>query len=345
MSAPKIAPVIKTYTPEYLISSQPEIKWIVEPWVAAGGITEIIGKQKLSGKTTFVLAMCRSILTSAPFLGKRVTSGPVLYLTEQPLRSLTQALEDARVEEQTHLHLVLWADVASYDWPATARAAAAEAKKIGCVMLVVDTLPQFSLRGHDTENDAAAALEAIRPLQLAVAKLGIGIVVIRHARKGGGGITDIGRGSSAYGAAADIILTLRRSSGSNKSKRLLNGAGRFSEIPESTQIYRDGETGLYHLCGAERKIATKKAASNRAQKDLFRTKTLELFARDATVWTTKELLAKLGCAKSTLVHVLSDLVNEGTVRLLRPQRGSLAKRYTGTGGALDDAIEAISEIS
>src|SRR5436190_1586116 len=81
-----------------------------------------------------------------------------------------------------------------------------EATRLGA-LLVVDTLPQWAgLRG-DSENSSGAALEAIEPLQRATAA-GVGVVLVRHDRKGSGEVGESARGSTAFGGAVDVILQL-----------------------------------------------------------------------------------------------------------------------------------------
>lgn len=46
-----------------------EVVFISEPYVVAGAIAEISGKIKASGKITFLLAMCRSVLDRQQFMG------------------------------------------------------------------------------------------------------------------------------------------------------------------------------------------------------------------------------------------------------------------------------------
>ena len=59
------------------------------------------------------------------------------------------------------------------------------------------------------ENDAAEALRASRPLQQA-AQSGLGVIATCHHRKGGGALGESRRGSSAFGGAVDIIVSLTR---------------------------------------------------------------------------------------------------------------------------------------
>jgi hypothetical protein len=75
------------------------------------------------------------------------------------------------------------------------------------------------------------------PLQRAAAINGLGVVVARHERKGGGPVEEAGRGSSAFGGAADILLNLRRPEGNQRrTVRLLRGLSRFDSVPDELMI-------------------------------------------------------------------------------------------------------------
>lgn len=96
---------------------------------------------------------------------------------------------------------------------------------------MVDTLAQFlALRG-DSENEAGAALEALKPLQEA-ARDGLAVLAVHHEKKGGGDVGDAGRGSSAFAGAVDIILSLRRPEGQTAPNvRVLHSLSRFPATP------------------------------------------------------------------------------------------------------------------
>jgi len=75
------------------------------------------------------------------------------------------------------------------------------------------------------------------PLQQAAAEHGVAIIVARHERKGGGPVEEAGRGSSAFGGAADILLNLRRPEGNQRrTVRMLRGLSRFDVVPEELMI-------------------------------------------------------------------------------------------------------------
>ena len=57
------APRLRFRTAADIANDTPQsVPWIVEGWVAEGSITEVDGKVKLAGKTTFLLAMSRKVL-------------------------------------------------------------------------------------------------------------------------------------------------------------------------------------------------------------------------------------------------------------------------------------------
>ncbi len=201
------------------------------PFLVFGAITELDGKPKTAGKTTYVLDMARSILDGLPFLGRSTVAGSIVMLTEQPPSSLKAALVRADLAGRDDFVLLSWADAAGTPWPDIVAAAAAKCAEIGARILIVDTLPQFAgLRG-DTENNSGHALEAIEPLQL-LAALGLAIMVTRHDRKGGGEVGESARGSGAFTGAVDIVLALGRDSHDPRpTMRRLVSLSRFSEMP------------------------------------------------------------------------------------------------------------------
>jgi len=198
-------------------------------YLAFGAITELDGKPKAAGKTTFVLAMIGAILDGEPFLRHPTTKGPVVMLTEQPPASLRAALVRAGLAQRDDFILLSWAEAAGSAWPEVVEKAADACREVGARVLVVDTLPQFAgLRG-DAENNAGDALEAIGPLQLLAAD-GFAVLVTRHDRKAGGEVGESARGSGAFTGAVDIVLALgREPQASRPTLRHLGCLSRFDQ--------------------------------------------------------------------------------------------------------------------
>lgn len=208
----------------------------VAAYVAFGAITELDGKPKAAGKTTFVLEMIAAVLDARPFLDRPTIGGPVVMLTEQPIASLKPALVRAGLTEREDFVLLTWAEAAGVPWPEVVEQAAATAREMGARLFVVDTLPQFAgLRG-DAENNSGDALEAIGPLQL-LAAAGFAILLTRHDRKSGGEVGDSARGSGAFTGAVDIVVGLGRDAhDARPTMRHLACLSRFTETPPELVI-------------------------------------------------------------------------------------------------------------
>lgn len=232
---PRGAQRIRFRTARELAAEMPaDVDWIAKPWVAAGAITGIDGKIKAAGKTTLITHLCRAVLDGRRFLGAPTRKTRVVYLTEQPLSSLGEALRRADLLTRDDFVVMTWRDCAAVPWPEVVEQAVAECARRGAGLLVVDTLSRFAGIRGDGENRAGEAEAAMAPLQLAAAD-GLAVVVIRHERKAGGEVGDSGRGSSAFGGAVDILLAVRRVSAAS-TLRIIHALSRFDETPETLEI-------------------------------------------------------------------------------------------------------------
>jgi hypothetical protein len=236
-----------------------KVVWYVPGYIAAGAVTELVGKIKAAGKTTWVTFAVHSIVTGTRFMDLPTTQTGVVYLTEQSPTSFRVALARAGLLERDDVFVLFWRDTAGRSWPDVVAAAVEECRRRGCGVLVVDTLPRFAgLRG-DAENNAGDADGAMAPLQLAAAE-GLAVVVVRHERKAGGEVGDSGRGSSAFGGAVDIVLALKRGEGATRpTVRVLHALSRFDETPGEL-VVELGDEG-YVALGDEAAVALNDARS------------------------------------------------------------------------------------
>jgi DNA polymerase-1 len=236
-----------------------EVPWAIKPWLVYGSITELDGKIKWSGKTTLALAMAKSLSAGEPFLDYQPEAVHVVYLTEQNRTSFRSALGRADLLNKPNFSAATYIDTMATDWAEVVNATYEEMQRCGAKVLIVDTLPQFARLKGDAENSSGSALEAIQPLQQ-LAALGIAILVVRHDRKAGGDIGDSARGSSAFGGAVDIILSLRRPEGNVPSTlRVVHGIGRFDDLPDKLVI--DYQDGRYISLGTEDQVNKRRAAN------------------------------------------------------------------------------------
>jgi hypothetical protein len=294
-----------------------KVDWIAKPWVAAGVSTELDGKVKLSGKTTWALAMAGAVLDGAPFMGQPTTKTSVVYLTEQNPTSFLQAMKRAGLLGRNDFAVLFWKDTLGVSWPRVMQCAVKECGRRRAKLLVVDTLTQFSGIEGDSENNAGPALAATRPLQQAAAK-GIGVLANRHERKSGGTVGDSGRGSSAYGGAVDIVLSLRRPEGNHRRNiRLLQALSRFDETPTELLIEL-GEEG-YRSLGEPGDVASE-------QEKLEVLAVIPGEKKDARDITT--LCEKTEMSRAQLQRRLDDLLTEGKIlRLGKGRKGDPLRYY------------------
>jgi AAA domain len=187
-------------------SAVPEqVDWIVPGFVAPGVVTELDGKLKASGKTTFIGALTRAALTGGQFLNYTVKPSKAIWLTEERAATFVETLKRARLDDRTDLEVLHWHEAKDQPWPAVMAGAIDRAKQIGASIIIVDTISQWGgLRGG-AENSNGAQLDAAAPLQEAAAH-GLAVIVARHERKAGGDVGDSGRGGSAFSGAVDIVV-------------------------------------------------------------------------------------------------------------------------------------------
>lgn len=275
------------------------VPWLVRLLAAFGAITELDGAPKRAGKTTFLAYMIAAVLDGRPFLGQPTTKTPIVLLSEQPSASLRAVLARAGLADRDDLHLLLWRDAVGASWPAIVAAAVERCREFGAA-LVVDTLPQFAgLRG-DSENDAGAALEAVRPLQAAAAD-GLCIIVSRHDRKGGGETGESARGSSAFTGAVDIVLRLaRKPDAARPTIRELSALSRFDEAPADVLIELT-ETG--YIAVSEQALA----------REVARAAVLDHLPERGGL-TRDELVERTGLGRTAVGMTLTELLAEGLIR-------------------------------
>ena len=232
-----------------------ETEWLCRPWLASESITEVDGKVKVAGKTTWVMAMCRKILDGQQFMGGPTMRTPIVYLTEQPQTGYRQALRRADLLEREDFYILHYQDTFRVPWEEVVQAATRKCIEVRSKLLVVDTLPQFAGIRGDSENSSGAALETLQPIQAVVA-YGVSVVVIRHDGKADRQVGDSGRGSSAWGGVSDIFISIRRGKGNSlPTVRVLHCIGRFDETPDRLVINLDPDCGEYSIVGTETQVA------------------------------------------------------------------------------------------
>lgn len=222
----------------------PDQDWVVEDFVAPGAFTEVIGKVK-KGKSTLVYQLVRSVLTGEPFLGRAVSPGPVVVLTEQEGASLKATLTRAGLYgADLPLVVVRKSGLAALGpWPVAAAAVVDLATWLGAKVIVVDTLARLARIRGDAEN-SSGSVAVLDPLDRA-RSAGVACVFVRHARKGASGevddIADAARGSSAITGDMDVVIRHRPHGGDGGDLRVLSWESRLTDDPDDVALrYVDG---------------------------------------------------------------------------------------------------------
>lgn len=247
---------MRFYSPlELATITRPEPDWIAGPGLlAVGAITEIDGKIKAAGKTTFTLFLVRAVLDGSNFLGHPTRRAKVIYITEQSRQTFNDALRRVGLEQRgTELLVLFREDIGGNPWPAVVAAC----RQDGYEVVVVDTIGK--LAGIKEENAAGEWAAAMSPLQ-DLAASGRAVLIDRHDRKGGGDVGESGRGSSQASGDVDIILAIRRPEGNQPTnRRVIESLSRYPETPDKVvvELTDDG----YTLLGSEEAVAADAARS------------------------------------------------------------------------------------
>jgi len=269
--------------------------WIVHGLVAPGLLTSLTAAHK-TGKTAFILSLCKAVSEGTPFLGLATRRARVIYLSEEAKQSFRRATERASLRQGRDMEVAFRPEHRT-SWEELVRRTAKRAKRTGAEILVVDTFAgQTNLMGEE-ENNAAAVAQALRPLQEAKAQ-GLAILIALHSGKAGAEDGQLARGSSAFGAEADIILELRRHGGGNL-RQLKGTHGRFpEETPQRTLL--GFEHNHYVAIDEETHIPPKQAAI------------LSLVeAAGAEGIPRKEVVAQDGRASTTVDREIKSLEKKG----------------------------------
>lgn len=232
---------------EDIMASETTVSWVLKPFLAKGCITEMLGEGKTSGKTTLISELVKPVLGIGRFLGESSPSpGAVLWLTEEYFATFRLTLcRSFRTGEAPGLWILPWFKVADMSWTDLASVVQEVIPLEDLKLVIIDTLPQFTLETGDVENDAGSAYKALRPIQRML-EGGAAVLVVRHTPKQAPGkAAKAGRGSSAFSAAVDQIVYLREVKGA-ECQRDVKFKGRFGNlVPKSLRIEYDPDAGGY----------------------------------------------------------------------------------------------------
>lgn len=288
-------------TAKELSDSTPEIpESAIEEVMIFGAITELTAFIK-AGKTTWMGAALRSLFRGEEFMGLKTTPTDVLYLTEEGPNTFRSMLSKVGLENEERLHVLNrgkvwrdpWSDIVEF-------AVVPKLKATGARYVIIDTISRWAGIKGDEENQTGPAQAAMEPLEQLRDK-GIGVTMVRHARKSGGEIGESSRGASAWGGAADVLLQLTNpQTNGHPNRRQLESLGRFYD---SSKWTIDLEMGRYRLIGrgdtSERETA----------------KELLVKLHGTGPYTLLQLRNNIGVSTDTIERAIEELLPAGHITI------------------------------
>ena len=279
--------------------------WVVDDMLPTGGLSLLTAKPK-AGKSTLGRCLALAIARGEPWLGRRVATGPVLYL----------ALEEKRSAVRSHFKAM----GATADDNVVSRfgaapddameALSAEVESLRPSLVIVD--PLFRMVAINDGNDYAEVTRAMEPLLTLARETGTHVLATHHARKAGGESGDDVLGSSALFGAVDSLLTLRRA---NDGERTLSTVQRYGPDLAETVLVLDPGSMVISATG------TKAEAAMRDAKAMVE----ELLSEKGQPLDNAALLEALEIGRAKLGKALAELVNEG--RIARTGTGKRGDRH------------------
>lgn len=297
-------------------------EWYVDGLVGRGLLTLVAGMPK-AGKSTFVFNMAAAIEAGQEFLGRRTKKrGDVvaIYMSEESSLTIWPKTQGRLKTLGVELHTDSRASGETFI-EALARTAD-NAQEFGAGLIVIDTVSAW--QAIEDENAAALVTQALTIIRAMAREAAV--VLIHHARKGGGSHGAEVRGSTAWTASVDVVITVARL---DEEK---DGA-KDSEIRvvEISSRY-DDETG---------KILIDRGANIIGDLDSGRQELDERYYRMLPVYdeqgvTQSQAAEMMGMSQPTVSRLLQRGVENGRLRMEKVGR---AKTYWANPGEGMPSVE------
>lgn len=292
-----------------------KVSYLFEPYLPEGVKIELVARIKV-GKTDFATSLAGSIARGTRFCSRPTRQARVLYLSEQSPRVARRYLDRAGLLDCHEFRLLFRADVGKMSWPSLCANVSDYVRDQKVGLVVIDTLTAWSGMTGDDENNSGDAQAVVDQLDQIVAS-GATVLCLRHARKGGGSIGESARGSSAFGGAMDVLLSLERTPGGGDTRRELQAVSRLDEVPAAVVLERDAAG--YSILGEGRQ-----AVRMETERAIFAALPIQ---RDGalTVEALQQLVPNVG--HSMVNDILKESVGTGSVSREKGAGRASAKAY------------------
>ena len=238
---------------ELLNQPEEDTRWVWDRMLPTHGLSLLVAPPK-AGKTTLVRCLSLAVARGYEFLGRETQKAPVVSVPCRPPGPIILlALEDKAAEIRRRFRdlgateddpIRIFADPAPKDILAQLGNVIDRLKP---TLVVID--PVYKCIRVTDANDYVQVSEGLEVVVNMARGSGAHILVVHHARKGGGGHGEEALGSTALFGAVDCALFLKR----DESKRMIYSINRYGEdMPES--VLTMDETGWVSLAGTKAEI-------------------------------------------------------------------------------------------
>ena len=235
------------------------VNWVWSGMLAGGHLTLLSALAKC-GKTTFLSFLLRALQGGRPFLDRPTKQSNTLLISEESETIWAKRRDVLKLSNHLSVicrpflakpNLAAWTEFLIY-----ASSVAVDRK---CDLVVLDTFSAFV--PWKNENDAAEVMQAILPLHR-LTQTGKAVLLFHHFGKGDPSEGRAARGSTAMVGAVDIVLELRRFKPDEQSdrRRVLNGLGRFDEVPDELVISLNEDGSGYSAEGSRKDVVGRESA-------------------------------------------------------------------------------------
>lgn len=217
---PKDSGALVSTMEEYSDDTDTNVSWLAEGLAYFGGVSLLAGSPK-AGKSTLLADLVRASNAASSMAGHWAAERcPVLLLTEEVGIAVVYKFRGMKMDVLDNATAAL----NKLSWHDSLNLARMWAAKHPRSLVIIDTLAVWA-RVRD-ENDASEMTRAIIDVKNAFADQDVAVILVHHARKGGGANGEGIRGSSAIAASVDLLLEFHYATDNTSDDRILSRSGR-----------------------------------------------------------------------------------------------------------------------
>ena len=299
---------------EFMAQEHTERDWLLSDLLPADGLAMIAAFSKV-GKST--LARCLAVAVADPnrseFLGRAVTTGPVLHVTlEESARTVQKHYRDIGSPPGIHV----WCKPAMDIAPTIDERIdhlTRSVRRLKPALVIIDTMGRFI--PFDDMNDYPEVTRKLDPFLALARRYKTLILFVHHARKSGGEYGADALGSTALTGSMDTTISITR----NAMGRSFTATGRDGVETDSPIALSLSEDGWIDAAGTRAEVSYNNTRSK--VWTVLHGAYPEWLERDAVIEATKP------ATRATVIRALMELSKCGDIEQQgRGVKGD-AKRY------------------